>query len=85
MASPLFKAMYNSSQNRGLDVVQSYNQFQQNPFAFIMQRRGIDIPEDCRNNPQKAVQYLIDSGQMSKSELDGLLATAKRIGIQLNL
>ena len=58
MPSPIFNSMNQGQkpQNRGMNIVQDYNKFQQNPFAFIMERRGINVPEDCRHDPEKALE-----------------------------
>lgn len=86
MPSPIFNAMQGQKpQNRGMDLVQAYNQFSQNPFAFIAQRKGIDIPMEYRNDPQQAVQYLLNSGQMNQSDIDGMRRIAQNMGIKLDV
>ena len=85
MPSPIFNAMQQKPQNRGFDLVQSYNQFKQNPFAFIAQRRGIDIPAEYRNDPQQAVQYLMNTGKMDQNDIDGMRRIAQNMGINLTI
>jgi hypothetical protein len=66
----------NSMQNQ-------YSQFTQNPLQFIMQRKGISIPQEFQNDPHGAVQYLLDNGQMSQAQLNRLSQIAQSMGIKL--
>lgn len=59
-----------------------FNQFMQNPIQWLMQRR-INIPQEYANNPQGAVQYLLNKGQMSQEQLTKLTQTANQMGVKL--
>ena len=86
MPSPIFNAMYNSSQkpqNRGFDMVEAYNRFTQNPIAFLGQMRGVDIPLEYRNDPQQVVQYLMNSGKLTQNDIDAMKQMAQRMGLNL--
>ena len=89
MPSPIFNAMQQGQQgqqrpqNRGFDMVESYNRFKQNPIAFIGQMRGIDIPLEYRNDPQQVVQYLMNSGKLTQSDVDAMKQMAQRMGLNL--
>lgn len=59
-----------------------FSSFMRNPFQFLTRRR-INIPEEYANDPQGAVQYLLNSGQMSQNTLENLRSTAARMGIKI--
>lgn len=52
--------------------------FMQNPMQFFAQRK-MNLPQDVMQNPQAAVQQLLNSGQMSQSQLDQLQKMAHQI------
>lgn len=52
--------------------------FVQNPVQFLMQRR-LNISQEALNNPQAAVQQLMNSGQMSQAQFNQLRQTASQI------
>lgn len=49
----------------------------------MMRNRGIDIPMEYRNNPEAAVQYLMNSGQLTQEQLDFMISAARRMGVQI--
>lgn len=61
---------------------QFYNVFMQNPFQFLLQRK-INIPHEYANNPQGAVQYLMNNGQMSQQTFETCRAKASRMGYRI--
>ena len=56
--------------------------FRQNPLQFLLQRR-INIPNEYANNPQGAVQYLMNTGQMSQEDFEGLRNRASQMGFNI--
>lgn len=52
--------------------------FMQNPMQFLMQRK-LNIPQQYANDPQGAVQYLMNNGQMSQSQYNQLRQMAGQI------
>lgn len=46
-----------------------YAQFQNNPMQF-MASRGLNIPEQYANNPDGAIQYLMNTGKLSQKQFD---------------
>lgn len=56
--------------------------FRQNPFQFLLQR-NINIPNEYANNPQGAVQYLMNTGQMSQNTFEGLRQEASQMGFKI--
>ena len=59
-----------------------FNQFMQNPFQFLLQRK-IKIPNEYANDPQGAVQYLMNTGQMSQETFEGLRNRASQMGVNI--
>ena len=86
MASPIFNAMNSQQQapNGQMDVVRQFNSFRQDPFAFMLQRKGIKIPQEYQNDPEGAVRYLLNNGQMTQDQLNFLKGIARKMNIPLN-
>lgn len=59
-----------------------FNMFKQNPFQFLLQHK-IDIPQEYANNPQGAVQYLMNTGRMSQQTFENLRGRAAQMGVNL--
>lgn len=57
---------------------QAFNQFKQNPMGFLMARK-LNIPPEYQNDYKGAVQYLLNTGQMSQEQLNALLCEARQI------
>ena len=52
--------------------------FMQNPMQAMMQSR-LNIPQNLANNPQGAIQYLMNNGQMSQGQYNQLQQMASKI------
>lgn len=76
MANSLFSEMQSNN------IMSQFNQFKNNPMQFLTSRK-INIPEEYSNNPQQAVQYLLNNGQMSQQALNGMIQMANKMGIKL--
>lgn len=74
-------SLYQSMQENSIQ--NQYSQFTQNPLQFIMQKRGISIPQQFQNDPHGAVQYLLDNGKMSQAQLNWLSQAAQGMGVRL--
>ena len=74
-------SLYQSMQQNSMQ--NQYSQFTQNPLQFIMQRKGISIPQEFQNDPHGAVQYLLDNGQMSQAQLNQCSQIAQSMGVKL--
>lgn len=59
-----------------------FSAFKQNPFQFLLQHK-IDIPQEYANNPQGAVQYLMNTGRMSQQTFENLRGRAAQMGVNL--
>lgn len=75
----------NGQQPGKMNLIKQYNAFRQSPFDFLMMNRGINIPQEYRNNPEAAIQYLMNSGQMMQEQLDYITSVARRMGIQIQV
>ena len=72
--NPLFNEL-----NGPQSIIGQFESFMTNPFEFLIQRK-INVPEEYRNNPQGAVNYLIASGQMDQQTLNNLRVRANQMG-----
>lgn len=68
MANPLF-------QNQ---LMSQFQQFKSNPMSFLLQR-NVNIPQQYLNNPEDAVKYLMNNGQMSQEQYNQISQIANRI------
>lgn len=73
--------LYEEQMNQGMTGM--FGNFMKNPFQFILQKKGINIPREYANNPQAAVQYLLNSGKMSPEMLEQLKNKASQMGVNL--
>ena len=61
------------------------NQFDlsmRNPMQFLLQRK-INIPQEYANDPQGAIQYLMNTGKMSQTTFENLRNQASQMGVNL--
>jgi hypothetical protein len=63
------------------DMMSQYAMFKKDPIQFLISRK-INIPQEYLNNPKGAVEYLMNSGQMSKDQLSQIEAMASKLGIK---
>lgn len=71
MANPLFTNQIQSQ----------YQQFKSNPMSFLIQR-NVSIPQQYINNPEQAVQYLLQNGQMSQEVFNQISQMAPQLGLK---
>lgn len=64
------------------DIMQMLSQIKQNPSGFIMQR-GFNIPQDAVNDPNKIIQHLMNTGQVSQEQYNKAVSMAKNLGIKV--
>lgn len=62
-----------------MNIMQLYSKVMQNPRAFLNQ---IGIPENI-NTPQEAVQFLLQSGKVSQSQINQAQLMAQRNNIKI--
>ena len=76
MANPLFKEQMNNG------FMSQFSAFKQNPVQFLANNR-VNIPQQYFNDPHGAVQYMLNSGQMSQEQLNKLTQIAQQMGVKL--
>lgn len=69
----------NTNQQKPMNIMQMYSKVMQNPRAFLNQ---IGIPENI-NTPQEAVQFLLQSGKVSQSQINQAQLMAQRNNIKI--
>lgn len=72
--------LFNQTQNN--NIMSEFSKFQRNPMQYLVDRK-INIPQEYMNNPQGAVQYLLNSGQMSQESLNQLMQKANSLGLKM--
>lgn len=72
--------LYAEQANQGMEG--QFNNFINNPIQFLLQKR-INIPPQYANDPRAAVQYLLNSGQMTQQQLELLRNRASQMGIKV--
>lgn len=72
--------LFNSTQNN--NIMSEFNRFQNNPMQWLV-NRNVNIPQEYANNPEQAVQYLLNNGQMSQSTLNKIIQQAKMFGFKI--
>lgn len=60
------------------NMMGQFQAFMANPMQYLIQRR-LNIPQNMVQNPQAAVQHLLDTGSISQQQLNALHQTAQRI------
>lgn len=53
--------------NNPMNIMGMYQQFRQNPMQFLMSK-GLNIPQQHMNNPNDAIQYLMNNGRISQEQ-----------------
>lgn len=71
--------LYNSTQNN--NIFNEFNRFQQNPMQFLTER-NVNIPQEYMNNPQSAIQYLMNSGQINQQGINQIIQKARMFGFK---
>ncbi len=73
MANKLYQELNNKPQ-------MDFASFMQNPMQALMQKK-INIPPEYQNNPQAAVQYLLNSGQMNQNAFNSVFGKLQKMGL----
>ena len=55
-----------------------FQQFMGNPMGFMMQNK-LNIPQQYMNNPDNAIEYLLNSGKLDQQTYNSLKKTAGQI------
>ena len=57
---------------------QQFRSFMQNPMGYFTSHH-LNIPQNLQSDPQGAIQYLLNTGQMYQTQLSRLQQVARRI------
>lgn len=79
MANQLYEQLNEHTQQP--DFQSQFNIFRQNPIQFMAQR-NLNIPSEFQNNPQSAVNYLIQNGIMNSGAMQRVMGTLQRMGFR---
>lgn len=79
MANQLYEQLNGHTQQP--DIQSQFNVFRQNPIQFLAQR-NLNIPAEFQNNPQSAVNYLIQNGVMNSGAMQRVMGTLQRMGFR---
>lgn len=60
------------------NVIAMFQQFMGNP-AQMMQRSGLNIPQNIVNDPNAIIQHLLSSGRMSQQQYNQLQQMANNL------
>ena len=55
-----------------------FNGFMSNPMAYMLQHK-LNIPQQYMNNPQQAIQYLMNTGRVNQQMYDNAVRQANEI------
>ena len=59
-------------------MINKFRQFMGNPMQFMMQNK-LNVPQEMLNNPNEAIQYLMNNGQLSQEQYTWAKNTAEQI------
>lgn len=76
MANKLFQETQNNS------LMSRLKMLKENPQQFLLQSK-FNIPQEYQNSPQDAVNYLVQSGQVSQDQINYAMSMASKLGIKL--
>ena len=79
MANQVYEQLNGNQQQS--DFQSQFNIFRQNPIQFMAQR-NLNIPPEYQNNPQSAVNYLLQSGRMNSGAMQRVMGTLQRMGFR---
>jgi hypothetical protein len=60
------------------NMIGKFTQFVGNPMQFMMSNR-LNIPQEMMNNPNEAIQYLMNSGKLTQDQYNWAVQQAKQL------
>lgn len=76
MASKLFQETQNNS------LMNRLQELKNNPQQFFLQSK-LNVPPEYSKTPQDAINYLLQTGQVSQDQVNRVMQIASGMGIQL--
>lgn len=65
--------------NNVINFIQKLTAFAKNPIGALLGMANVNVPQNFNGTPQDLVNHLVNSGQMSKEQLDSFSQTANQI------
>ena len=69
-------------QVQGNNPQAQFGNFMKNPFQFLMQKQNVSVPEEYRNDPHGAVNFLVQNGKMDQNALNTLVSRLQKMGFR---
>ena len=63
-------------------IYDQMNILRRNPIQFLLQHR-MSIPPEYMNDPEGAIRYMVNSGQVSQAQVESAKEYAKRLGVNI--
>ena len=60
------------------NMLGQFRGFMSNPMQFLVQNK-LNIPQQYMNDPNKTIQYLMNTGQLSQQQYDWAVKEAQKI------
>lgn len=60
------------------NMLGSFQQFMGNPFQFMLKNK-LNIPQEYMNDPNQAIQYLMNQGKLTQEQYNWALQQSKQI------
>lgn len=64
------------------NMTNKFNKFMKNPLQSLMESK-LNVPQEYADNPKGAIDYLLQSGQVSQDKLNNAISMAQRFGVKL--
>lgn len=64
------------------NIFNQMNALRQNPIQFLLQHR-MNVPPEYMNDPEGAIRYMVNSGQISQQSVEAAKNYAKNLGINI--
>ena len=72
--------LYQEQMKQG--IMGQFNEFMKNPMQFLLSKR-INVPSQYANDPQAAVNYLVQTGQMNQNTYQQFMNQVQQMGVKL--
>ena len=82
MKNQLFQQVQKQQQMKDTQADPQFNNYAKNPFGFLASH-NLNIPQEYQKSPRSAVEYLVNSGQISQSVYDNAMRKLQSMGIKL--
>lgn len=64
------------------NLMSMVGQLRNNPVQFLLQHH-LNIPQEFANDPEGAIRHMVNSGQISRQQVDDAREYARRLGINI--